>query len=149
MESNNIAGYRIVDIQTIQFATFNMPAVSDTGMERFGMHTSYSYGIDTSQKLFSCKLEILIQVTERPVIKIETQATYELSEETFQKLIDRDCFNMPIADVSHFTSILYGATRGILVCKLENSPLRRIILPPINLHDVITHPLRIKLSNEL
>lgn len=149
MESNIKAGYKIVDIQTIQFATFNVPDVSDTDMERFGMHTSYSYGIDTTQNLFSCKLEILIQVVERPVIKIETQATYELSEKTFLKLIDRDCFNMPVVDVSHFTSILYGATRGILVCKLENSPLRQIILPPINLHDVITHPLRIKLYNEL
>ena len=134
-------GYKIVDIKVLQFAIITEQLDSDSTIFDWNMKTSYSFGVEPTQRLFFCVLEILISKDEHPLIKIETQASFELYEGNFHRFIKKDGFHMPTSDVCHFTSMLYGATRGILVSKLESTSLKHIILPPINMRDVVTHPL--------
>ena len=145
MEKLEKIGYRILNIQTNQFATFPMPAEAGLIMSNLNLNTSFSYGIAHSDRVFTCKLEILLGYEDSPLLKIETQATYLLHEDYFKELIENGQFRMPVLDVENFSSILYGATRGILLCKLENTAIKSFILPPINLYQIITHPLNIPL----
>lgn len=141
--------YSILDISTIQFATLVISTEPAVKIEQLRLNTSFSYGVDISRNLFTCKLDILAYNGESPLFKIETQASYRLSQESIDHYINGNIFSMPVSDVSHFTSILYGATRGILVCKLEDTSIRHFVLPPIGLKEIITRPLNIELSGRL
>lgn len=142
-------GYRILDIQTNQFATFPMSADTGLNLNNLSLNTSFSYGITPVERVFTSKLEIFVVCEDSPILKIETQATFLLHEDYFKGLIENSKFLMTAWEVENFTNILYGATRGILLCKLENTALRTFILPPINLHQIITHPLCIALDENV
>lgn len=142
-------GYRILNIQINQFATFPIPTEMGLSMSELSLNSSFSYGISPEERVFTCKLEILVGCKKSPIIKIETQASYLLHEDYYKDLIIGREFLMPVLDVENFTSILYGASRGILLCKLEDTELRSFILPPLNLHQIITHPLCIELDKNV
>ena len=143
MEKIEKIGYRILNLRTNQYATFNMPSETGLNMSNLSLNNSFSYGIAPSERVFTCKLEIIVRYEDSLILKIETQATYLLHEDYFKELIENCEFRMSELEVQYFTRILYGATRGILLCKLEDTTLRNFILPPINLHQIITHPLLI------
>ena len=141
--------YRILDISTTQFAVFMSEAEAILDMDQLNMNSSFSYGVDAAEKLFSSKIDIVVYGKDNvPILKIETRATYKLAEEALKRMIEGASFCMAVHDVMHFTSILYGATRGILTCKLEETSLKHFILPPIDLTKIITRPLNIQLEED-
>ena len=80
-------------------------------------------------------------------MKIETEALYQLMDVAIGEFVKDNTLVMPSKAVRYFTSMLYGATRGILACKLEGTPLASIVLPPDNLDKIITNPLVIPIGN--
>ena len=136
-------GYRILNIRTLQFATFDS-SFDPLEME-LRIDTSCSYKINPDKRQFICEIATDFLQKDLPIIKINTQATFELNEEGFRQFTNDKEFIMPDESVRYFTSILYGATRGILVCKLEGTEFRNFILPPIDLTATINHPLHINM----
>ena len=136
--------FRIIEISIPQFATFESdfnPNVEDVEFE-----TNYSYGINPEDRLFIAILSISFFQEKSIVVKIEINVTFELDKDMFDSFMDTDKFCMPADQLKIFTSILYSSSRGVMAAKLENSPLKNIILPLVDLDDVMTHPLEIHLS---
>lgn len=138
--------YRFLNIKINQFAYFDENF--DRQNHELNIARSYSYGIDANTGHFQCVMSLTYTQNEKPVMKIETEAVYQLTEEGMERLINDNMFQMPPQTVRYFTSMLYGATRGILVCKLEGTPLVNIILPPDNLESTIDRPLVIPINEE-
>ncbi|MDE6668934.1 MAG: hypothetical protein K2K26_04520 [Muribaculaceae bacterium] len=141
---NKTIGYRILNIRTIQFATFD--SSFDPLETELRIDTSCSYKVNPEKRYFICEIATDFLQKDIPIIRIATQATFELNEEGFSQFTDDKEFIMPDESVRYFTSILYGATRGILVCKLEGTEFRKFILPPVNLTETIDHPLHIDMK---
>lgn len=135
--------YFISEIKTNQFAIFENETVAEGEKS---VNSSFSYGIDPVEKKFSCIVDILFRQTETPLIKIQTEAVYIMSDESFSELLDDNRFVMPEKIVIHFTDLLIGATRGILASKLESTPFRQLILPEIRLNEIVTTPLVITIG---
>ena len=133
--------YKFLDLRTLEFAYFDENLNGDEG--RMEIKTSFGYGVDASTHRLSCMLEVMYSIEDRPVMKIKTGATYELDAESFGSFVKGETFEMPVEPVRHFSSMLYGATRGILSCKLEGTRLQQMILPPRNLDTTIAEPLHI------
>ncbi len=141
---NKTVGYRILNIRTLQFATFD--SSFDPLETELRIDTFCSYKVNPEKRHFTCEIATEFLQKGITVIKINTQATFELNEEGFSQFIKGKEFVMPDESVRYFTSILYGATRGILVCKLEGTKFCDFILPPVDLSATINHPLHINMS---
>lgn len=136
--------YRILNIRTKQFAVFESDfSAEDPDLE---VNNSCSYGIDVEPGNFHCVITITYSQNGKPVLKIETEAVFQLGKESMSSFLKGKSFEMPVSTVRYFTDMLYGATRGILVCKLEGTKLVNIILPPVNWTEVIDRPLTIPLD---
>ena len=124
----------------------------DADIDKIGntlqIKNSYSYGIEPETGKFTCIISIILSQEDKMIVKIETQALYQLNEASMKRFIKGNKFVMPTEAVKHFTSMLYGATRGILVCKLEGTKFASVILPPINLEEIINRPLELPLNEE-
>ena len=136
--------FRIVEISIPQFATFESDFNSN--VEDVEFETNYSYGIKPEDRLFIAILSISFFQEKRIVVKIEVNVTFELDKDTFDSYMYADKFCMSAQQLKILTSILYGSSRGVLAAKLENSSLKNIILPLVDLDDVMTHPLEIFLA---
>ncbi|MDE5886623.1 MAG: hypothetical protein K2G90_04495 [Muribaculaceae bacterium] len=136
--------FRIADITTSQFAIFESDF--NPGIGEVEMDSNYSYGIIPEQRLFISTLSISFYQKEKVIIKIETNLAFELDEQSFASFIKGDKFIMETDKLRVFTSLLYGATRGILAAKLENTPLKTVILPLVDIDTITTYPLEINLT---
>ncbi len=137
-------GYKFLNIKTNQFALID-PEV-DMKDRTMQIKNSYSYGIESDKGIFTCILSCTFSLEDKIIMKIETQATYQLNEASMKCFLKGNKFVMPTEIVKHFTSMLYGATRGILVCKLEGTKFANLILPPVNLGETIDKPLELSLN---
>ncbi len=137
-------GYKFVGIRTTQFAYFDENL--DTNNTELKVSTSYSYGVNEKDGSFLCAMTCRYDQGEKPVMKIDTEAQFLLNNACMKEYIKGKEFELPREVVCNFTSMLYGATRGILSCKLEGTRLVGFVLPPTNLADVITSPLIIKID---
>lgn len=136
--------YNIINIRTNQFAVINSEINKD--LPEIDMNNQYSYGIDVERGVFNCVISITFSQKGNILLKIETEASYRLHPDYMKILVKDDKFEMSVKAVGFFTSLLYGATRGILVCKLEGTSLSNIILPPVNFNVAIDRPLVIPLN---
>ncbi len=141
---NTAPGYRFLNIKTLQFAFFDSNL--DVKNDEMQIANSYSYGVDPETSLFTCILSIEMKQEEKIIVKIETQATFYLNEASMKTFLKDKTFEMPVNIVLDLTSMLYGATRGILVCKLEGTRMSSFVLPPVSLNQVIKTPLTINLE---
>lgn len=73
---------------------------------------------------------------------------YSLTPETVEILTKGNTITLPRDLVMFFASNTYGAMRGILMAKLENSPVQ-LILPLMELIAEILPPFKVKLKNSL
>lgn len=139
-------GYKFITIRTKQFAFFE--SEWDPKNDELGVNRSFSFGIEPETGIFSILLAITYIQEDKPILKIETEAIFQLNNASLDSFInkERNTFTMPVAAVRSFTSMLYGATRGILVCKLEGTPLASVILPPIDIKETINRQLTIRLK---
>ena len=137
-------GYKFLNIKTNQFAIIDINL--DKTDHTLQIKNSYSYGIEPDSGIFTCIHSCTYSQEDKVLMKIENQAIYQLNEASMKYFIKGDKFTMPTEVVKHFTSMLYGATRGILVCKLEGTKLASVILPPTDLGETITTPLELPLD---
>ena len=142
----NKLNFRIADITTSQFATFESDF--NPGIGEVDMDSNYSYGIIPEQSLFIATLSVSFFQKEKVVIKIETNLAFELSNETFESFIKDDKFIMATDKLRVFTSLLYTTTRGILAAKLENTRMKNVILPLLDIDTIMTHPLEINIAQD-
>lgn len=142
----NKLNFRIADITTSQFATFESDF--NPGIGEVDMDSNYSYGVIPEQRLFIATLSVSFFQKERILIKIETNLAFELGKETFDSFMQDEKFIMATDKLRVFTSLLYGTTRGILAAKLENTPMKNIILPLLDIDTIMTHPLEINIAQD-
>lgn len=136
--------FRIIGIKTKQFAAFESNFNRD--QPELNIDNGFSYGIDLESSQFHCMISITLSQNTRPVIKIETEGVFQLDKESIDSFLQDNVFEMPEPIVRYFTDMVYGAMRGILVCKLEDTQLSDVILPPVNWNEVIDRPLSISLA---
>lgn len=136
--------FRIIGIKTKQFAVFE----SNFNREQptLDIDNRFSYGIDLDPRQFHCMISSTLSQNMMPVIKIETEGVFQLGMDSIDSYLKDNVFEMPEPFVRYFTDMVYGAMRGILVCKLEDTQLSDVILPPVNWNDVIDRPLSISLA---
>jgi hypothetical protein len=92
---------------------------------------------------------------EKAIIEINVNFSFSQEEKTFVKLSVSCFFNIAEEDwksinreneskfvlsknhALHLGSLVVSLARGILHAKIENQPFHLIVLPPINLHEII------------
>ncbi len=88
-------------------------------------------------RLFQANLDIL-------VMQIETYI--RLKEETALSFTKCDVISIPKFLEMQSTSFGYGSLRGIMYLKTINTPLCNLILPPLNLQEMIKEDISIDLK---
>lgn len=79
-----------------------------------------------------------------PVLVLETENSFSISEESFLPLKKEEGYVIPRSLIVHFLVHAYGAARGILFCKTENTPFAGFILPPANVDAIVKEDLTVQ-----
>ena len=83
-----------------------------------------------------------------PLLKLSINCEFDVMEEDWKNYINDKILTIAKEDLGFFANQTVGVARGILFCKTENTDFQNLILPPVNLIDLINQDLVIDLSVE-
>lgn len=124
--------YKISKIETSQFAIFpdNFVLNSNVAIEST---SSFNVRDDLSQVRNTFSIKFL--QNDKLVLTMEIKCYFDIKPEAFD-LIKKEGV-IPVNFLRYMSTITVGTARGVISAKTEGSVLNSIVLPPINLVDLI------------
>lgn len=131
--------YRISGIKTTQFALFPEKFVNGKDIT---VQTSFSFGYNEGLDSIRCISNFKYLQDENVLMITEIQCTFDISPDGTLEL--KHLKKIPIDFLRYMATIVTGTARGIIHAKSEGTLLASIILPPINVVELIKNDLPIK-----
>ena len=134
---SNPRPYRIVEIIV---NGFNVQ--SDENLDKnieINVSTEFSYAVNIPAHRVRCISKYIYTQEEKEVLSCDLTCTFEVKEEAFNSFIKDDKLTLDVDWLRYMATIAVGAARGEIHARaeIEKSDLSEIILPPINLVEII------------
>ncbi|MBD5420485.1 MAG: hypothetical protein K2F93_07050 [Muribaculaceae bacterium] len=136
--------FRMVRINVDQFAIL-AEKVPAEGVS-FSVHLGFNVASNAAR--IACIFTIEFTHVEMPLLKLSINCEFDVMEEDWKNYINDKILTIAKEDLGFFANQTVGVARGILFCKTENTDFQNLILPPVNLIDLINQDLVIDLSVE-
>lgn len=128
--------YKIARLETRQFAIF--PERFDSSAE-FGVNSSYEFSISADTSAIRCRSTFHYIQGENVLMILEMNAFFAIAPEGMAEIQSKG--SVPVDFLRYMGTIAVGAARGIIHAKTEGTVLNSIVLPPINLVEIIKDDL--------
>lgn len=124
--------FRINHIKTLQFAIFPDQFVNGTPVS---VDTKVSFGVRKDLGDIKCVMNIRYLQEDTLLLTSQTQCNFGISPEGIAHLQEKG--SIPVDFMRYIATITTGTIRGIIHSKTEGTVLNPIVLPPINLVNII------------
>lgn len=128
---------------TFRMAKINVTQFAILADEFIGNNLSYSVeiGFKASQRRedhhLACDFTIEFFQSEELLIKLGIMCEFDIHPDDWQKRIIDNELRVSKGDLGFLANQTVGTSRGVLFCKTEGTPFSQLIVPPINLVELI------------
>jgi hypothetical protein len=128
--------FRIVKIETLQFAM--LPDFYDLTSDNFDYSFDLNFAFPSlEEKIIACSCLVKYEGNSSPFLILEVGMIFEIENESWKRIKEKDQFILPKETAYHMMSLAVGTVRGILHSETKNTDFNRLILPSVNLTQVI------------
>lgn len=133
-----MVNFRMIRIQVNQFAI-----LCDSVVDKDNIELECGLGFHASEQCVSVSVKVIYTSADaEPLLVIETICQFAISEESWNGLEQANGeVLLPKEFLAHLAMHTVGTVRGVLHCKTEGTPLNFLILPPVNVAEMIQHDL--------
>lgn len=131
--------YRFAEMRVSQFAT--MEEDFRKGGEELECDLKARFKFDEPGGVLHSIVTSTLRQSGRPVARIAVDAGFAIAEASVEALRQDGKIVFPKAFLIQTASLCYGSERGILFERLEETPLRGTIIPPVYFHDIVEKEL--------
>lgn len=142
--SNTSIRFTIKSISTEEFATIKNCYKEH---EEVGIETGYGYGINPDDHSVFVNFSLMFKCQENPFIILKVSCGFEIIEEDFLKLKNKNKISIPTGFLTHITVLTIGTARGILHAKLDKTGFEQFILPTLNISEMLQEDVEFELSS--
>ncbi len=142
----NKIGFLLRNIKTAQFATIeNAYKEDDSG----NLRLKFNFGISEEERWLACDANVDFLIDDQPFIVIRVRCEFEIEPVAWDSFVDSEENKITFSSgfLRHLAVLTIGTTRGVLHAKLEDTPFDQIILPTVDIVDLIKEPLTFDLSH--
>lgn len=141
----NTIPFKIIEIKTEKFALAETPAGFD---ENIDVNTNFSFGVNATSQRVRCVMDYTYVYKGKDILNMVLSCVFKIEEEAFCSMLQDGKFILEPFFSRYLATINVGAARGEIHarCETQNSPLSKIILPPINLVEALPAPITIILN---
>ncbi len=136
--------YKFVQLELTNFTTFEEIYIEDN--EDIEISNKFQFAYDFENNLVWCTTSVIFSKATGTLLNAELSSYFMLDKQSAELLKDEDNIVLPPELLAQFASLSYGSMRGVIYAKTMDSPLRKIILPPNNVSNVFTAPLKFKMK---
>lgn len=127
-------GFAMTRIETKQFAVIEGIYKQDKSME---MNVEITVSVNVENRLIALSTKFLFLTNNQVFIILEVACTFGINEESWNSFNSETELRVPVNFVRHLAMHTVGTARGVLHAKTENTPLNCIIIPPINVSQIV------------
>lgn len=135
--------FRMIRINTEQFAILEKDLRKE---ETYSLETAIAFAVDSKEHIVANRMKIEIKTKDQLVALLELVCLFEIHPESWNEILQVDKIVVPKDTLSHLAVHTVGTARGILHCKTEGTPFNTMILPPLNLVEMITEDLSVSID---
>ncbi len=135
-ENSRPLKFRLFRITTDQFAV--LPDVFNKNKKNINISIGLKFGLDSQRRIIASFVKVEFEQNQRVFIVLEVGHHYEIEIKSFDELnkIENKII-IPKDMAMHLVSLTIGTLRGVLHCKTENTEFEDLILPTINITELI------------
>ena len=130
----------MVKIETKQFALFEERFVKEANLE---MSVDLSFSVDIDNLIIGVSSKVIFSTSEKMIVLLEVLCYFKIREEDWNSFMQDSNIKFPVDFLRHLSMHTIGTARGILHSKTENTSANCIILPPINVAQIVTEGLAV------
>ena len=130
--------YQIIRIETKQFAVFPEKFINT---ERVLVKSSYGFSPSEDLQTIGCRSVFNYIQNKNLLLVTELLTVFALAPEGVEEIKKKGI--IPVDFLRYMATIAVGAARGVIHTKTEGTVLNSIVLPPINLVEIIKQDLDI------
>lgn len=127
--------FKMDKISILQFAILqNTPTSED-----YNLKTTLTFKVDVNSRHVACITRFDFMESDKEFLICEVQCEFLINSEDWKKInIVNEKLDVPMETLELLAVQTIGASRGILYCKTEGTPVAsKYILPPINVHNMM------------
>ena len=124
--------FRIRQIKTQQFAMF--PEIL-TEINEVTIESQFGFGINKNATDVRCTTKISYRQDEKLLLFTEVLCFFSVMEDGSKQILTQG--KIDVGFLRYLATIATGTVRGIIHTKTEDTALNPVVLPPINLVEVI------------
>ena len=133
--------FQLKGMRTAQFAMLIDKLPNKTNLE---YDINYDFKVDPNQKMVLVLTSLYFRQAKKILCKLETETIFAIREESWVEMETKEdkTLVLPKSLLVHLAHIATGAARGILNSKTENTDLATVILPLINVYEIIKEDIQ-------
>ncbi len=121
--------FKIVKVEENQFSVFEDTLVVDAPIQQ---QIGFGFGIDIDNNVIAVSMEFLLNKNDLPLIKQEITCYFEIKEEAFSRLLQKDKLILPCGLGKHLAMVATGTARGVLYANTKNTEFNKFLIGLIN-----------------
>jgi hypothetical protein len=134
MKDNKLIEFRLAGIKTTEFAKFEKNFISNTEYE---VVTNLGFGYFEKENIVEVNAKFTFEYDDKPVIVIAVSCYFQMIQWDEYFTPDTKSLLLPKNFAQHISVITVGTARGILHTKTEGDILNTLILPSINVLELV------------
>ncbi len=129
--------FRMRQIKVEQFAILSDIQVEN--VNKLSLDTELAVSIVPEIHSISMSIRFAFKEKDNLFMVLEVRCIFEVSDESWEELNKSGSLELPDDFLGHMAMHTVGTARGILFCKTEGTKYASIILPPLNVLELIKH----------
>lgn len=128
--------YRIARIETRQFALFPDKFIN---AEKVDVRSSYEFAVSDDISVVRCRSQFHYLQGDQLLMVLDMVTYFSIAPEGIEEIKKKG--HVPVDFLRYMGTIAVGTARGIIHAKTEGTALNAVVLPPINLVEIIKEDL--------
>lgn len=134
MEAKKNISFRLLNIVTEQFATFEVENIPDTN----DLKSELQFSIDPENRVVACKMKFQFLHENQTIVVLTAVCNFDVEENSWNNnIVSTKKIILPKHFLEHLCVITVGTSRGILHAKTENTFFNRFIIPTLNVSNLV------------
>jgi hypothetical protein len=134
MDTKKNISFRLLNIITEQFATFEVENISDEN----DLQSDLQFSINPDNRVVACRMKFQFLRARQPIVVLTVVCNFDIEEDSWnENVLSNKKITLPKHLLEHLCVITVGTSRGILHAKTENTPFNKFIIPTLNVTNLV------------
>lgn len=139
---DNKVTFRLLKVTTEQFAIIENSFQKESEIK---LETNLKFAANKESRQIGVFAQFQFSCNHNPFIILEVGCHFEIKKESWEQMIEKTAIILPKAIMQHLCALTVGTARGVLHAKTENTSLNQIVLPTINIAEIIEADVKFEL----